>query len=369
MISTIIGKIKNLSKLFIAIVIVPTFLAMLYFGLFASDVYISESQFVVRSPDKPSSTGLGILLKSAGFTNAGDEIFATQAYAASRDALADLNKNGLVSRAYSRDDISIFDRFDPFGVDHSFESLFKYYVGKVLVEHETTSSITTMTVRAYSARDAYDINKLLLERSEAMVNRLNQRGRADLIQYANTEVGNAKKRSEVASVALADFRSREGVVDPEKQAAVQLQMISKIQDELITTRAELSQFLHFTPQNPQIPVLQARIGSLQHEIDKELGKVVGDRKSLTASAGQYQRLLLESQFADKQLASAMASLEEANNEARRKQAYVERVVQPNYPDEPLEPRRMRGVLGTFALGLVLWGILKMLFAGIKEHGE
>ena len=65
----------------------------------------------------------------------------------------------------------------------------------------------------------------------------------------------------------------------------------------------------------------------------------------------------------------MASLQEAQNEARRKQAYVERVSQPNLPDEALEPRRLRGILATFALGLVAWGILKMLFAGVREHAE
>ena len=63
------------------------------------------------------------------------------------------------------------------------------------------------------------------------------------------------------------------------------------------------------------------------------------------------------------------SLEEAKNDARRKQAYVERIVQPNLPDQPLEPRRLRGVIATLALGLVLWGIFSMLLAGAREHKD
>ena len=112
-----------------------------------------------------------------------------------------------------------------------------------------------------------------------------------------------------------------------------------------------------------------RISGIAREIDRELGKVAGNQKSLAASTARYQRLLLDTQFADKQLGAAMASYQEAQNEARRQQAYVERIVEPNLPDTPIEPQRFRAILSTLALGLVAWGILRMLFAGVKEHGE
>jgi capsular polysaccharide transport system permease protein len=63
----------------------------------------------------------------------------------------------------------------------------------------------------------------------------------------------------------------------------------------------------------------------------------------------------------------MASLESAKNEARRQQIYIERIVNPSKPDKPLEPKRLKGILSTFLLGLILYGIFTLLFAGIKEH--
>ena len=362
-------KVRGLSPLFIATVIVPTFLAVLYFGLLSSDIYISDSKFVVRSPEKPAAAGLGVLLKSAGFTNAGEEVYTAQDYIVSRDALAALNKNGAIARAYGNSSISFLDRYNPLGTSASFEDLYRYYEKKIVIQHAVSSSITTLTVRAYTAEDARAINEKLLEMAEATVNRLNERGRKDLIDFAKAEVRDAEEKAQSAAIALASYRNSRGVVDPEKQAAVQVEMISKLQDALITTRTELDQLRVIAPDNPQIPVLESRVAGLTQQINRELGKVAGAPNSLAAFAVQYQRLSLESQFADKQLASAMASLEEARNEARRKQAYVERIVQPNLPDEPLEPRRMRGILATFALGWVAWAILKMLFAGIKEHGE
>lgn len=367
--SNLLRRLKSLGPLFWITVVIPTTIAILYFGLFASDVYISESRFVVRSPDKPATTGLGVLLKSTGFTNGGDEIFAAQDYVGSRDALMALNRGGAFEKAYSAGDISIFDRFNSLGTGDTFEDLYKYYSKKVKVDHDTTSSITTLSVRAYAPQDAQRFNAQLLEMAEATVNKLNTRGRQDLIRFAQIEVDEAKQKAREAASALAIYRNREGVVDPEKQAAVQLQMISKIQDELIATRSQLRQLRNFAAQNPQIPVLEAKADDLKVQIDEELGKVAGDRKSLSSTAAQYQRLALEAQFADKNLAGALASLQEARNEAQRKQAYIERIVEPNMPDDALEPRRLRGVFATWALGLLAWGVLSILVVGIREHKD
>jgi len=365
--SSLVTRAKGLGALFILTVAIPTTLAILYFGLLASDVYISESRFVVRSPDKPAATGLGVLLKSAGFTNAGDEIYAAQDYIDSRDALAALNRKGMVVGVYGNGTISLFDRFNPFGFGGTFEDLYKYYRKKVSVEHDTSSSITTLTVRAYAPQDALRINEQLLSMAEATVNRLNVRGRQDLIQFAQAEVDQAAEKARSAALSLSAYRNLEGVVDPEKQAAVQIQMVSKLQDELIASRTELLQVRAVAPDNPQIATLQTRIDGLNRQIQQEYGKIAGNPRSLSSTAARYQRLALESQFADKQLASAMASLQEAQNEARRKQAYVERIVQPNLPDAALEPRRLKGILATFVLGLIVWGALSMLIAGVREH--
>jgi len=362
-------RFRKVSPLFLITVIIPTLLAILYFGFIASDVYISESRFTVRSPEKTTPTGLGALFKSSGFNTAGDEVYAAQDFVLSRDALHALNRKSAFTRAYSAPFISAFDRFPGIRWGTSFEDLYKYYKNKVDVKYETSSSIVTLTVRAYTPQDARRFNEQLLEMAEATVNKLNERERQDLIRFAQREVTEAEAKSQRAALALSAYRNAAGVVDPEKQATVQIQMISKLQDELIATRTQLTETRTVSPQNPQIEVLAARAESLNEEINKQLGLVAGSSRSLSSRAAQYQRVSLENQFADKQLASAMAALDNARNEANRKQAYVERVVQPNIPDDPLEPRRWRGMFSTLILGLAAWGIISMLIAGMLEHRD
>lgn len=368
---SVIERARRVDLLFCVAVIIPTLLSIAYFGIFASDVYISESYFVVRSADKKPTLGLGSLLTGqAGLSSgAAEETSAVQEYMGSRDALRALEQNRLASIAYTRPEVDVFSRFGSLFGNDSFERLFKYYKKRVDASYDSSKSVTVLKVRAYQAEDAQRINERLLQLGEGLVNRLNERSRRDLVRSAQAEVDEAKVRLATAGTSLSRFRNSRRLVDPEKQAPLQLQLVSKLQDQLIATRTQLDQISAFTPQNPMVEVLQKRLQSLQQEINSETGKVAGANGSLAAEISSYQRLALDSQIAEKQLAAAMVSLQDARNEARRQQVYLARVSQPNLPDEALEPERMRGVLATLLFSLILWGVLKMLLAGVREHEQ
>jgi capsule polysaccharide export protein KpsE/RkpR len=108
---------------------------------------------------------------------------------------------------------------------------------------------------------------------------------------------------------------------------------------------------------------------LKREIERQSAYVAGGPGSLSAAASQYQQLVFDAEFAGKQLAIALAGLQDAQNEVRKKQVYVERIAQPNLPDYAIEPRRLRGIVATFVLGLLAWGVATTLLAGIREHRD
>jgi capsular polysaccharide transport system permease protein len=365
----LIARIKGMNWLFLLTVVVPTFLSVIYFGLIASDVYISESRFIVRSPDQQTASPFGMLLKSTGFSSEQDDAYSVQDFMLSRDALQSLNEKLGIGKAFASNDVDIFSRFAGLDLDNSFEALHIYYQKKVEIQIDELSSIATLTVRSFTAEDAFRINQQLLEMGEALVNQLNELGRQDMIRFASGEVRNAENKAKAAALALSNYRNQKGVIDPEGQATIHLEQIVKLQDELIATQALLTQLQTFAKNNPQIPSLQLRAKILQKEIDAETTRVVGGNRSLAKKAAEYQRFALEREFADKQLGSALASLEQARNDAQRKQLYLERIVQSSKPDMAMEPRRARSILATFVLGLVVWGVLTMLFAGVREHQD
>ena len=356
--------------LFVLLVVLPTCGAVVYYGLIASDVYVSESRFLVRSPQRHTPTGfVGQLLQGSGFSRSQDDTYSVRDYILSRDALRELDQKLNVRRAYSNPDVDLFDRFPGLGWNRSFEKLYLYYGRHIGVDYDPVSSISILTVRAFSAEDAYKINQSLLDMSERLVNTLNDRSRRDLISFADNEVKIASDKAKDAALALLTYRSSHAVFEPDKQAALQLEGVAKIQQELVSTEAELAQIKKLSPDNPQIRALNSRADSLRAAIASEASKVTSARGSFSARAPNFERLALDVEFADKQLGVALAELESARAEALQKQLYLETLVQPNLPDKAMEPKRFRSIFTVLILGLVFWAVASMLIASIREHAD
>jgi capsular polysaccharide transport system permease protein len=358
------------NRLFILLVIVPTALAIVYFGFIASNVYLSESRFLLRSPQRPTQSGLfGQLLVGSGLSRSQDDTYSVHDYILSRDALRALDNKVALRAAFSGKSADFFSRFPEFGLNSSFEDLFRYYGKHVGVDYDPVSSISVLTVRAFTPEDAHNINDSLLEISENLVNTLNDRSREDLLRFAESEVKLASDRAKGASLALLNFRREQAVFEPDKQAALQLQGVAKIQDELISTEAELAQLKRLSPNNPQIPALVSRAQTLTNAIASEASKVTGMRGSLSSHASNFERLTLDLEFADKQLGIALAGLESARADAQQKQLYLERLVQPNLPDKAMEPKRVKSIFTVLIIGIMIWAVAELLIASIREHAD
>ncbi|TAM06467.1 MAG: hypothetical protein EPN70_05685 [Paraburkholderia sp.] len=365
----LIARIRGINRLLALTVILPTAIATLYYGIIASDVYISESRFVVRGAQRPNSTGVvGALLQGTGLARSQDDTYPIIDYIQSRDALKELDQANYIRKAYSEQG-DFLSRFHT-SFDDSFESLLKYYDRHVVsVQLDSTSGITTLHVRSFTADDAAKINERLLEISERLINRMNERAATDTVRFAQHQVDLATAKAKDSAAALAAFRNSHTVFDPEKQSALQLQQVASLQTQMFDAQTRLMQILSIAPQNPQIPALKTSIESLQQQIQAATGGVAGARDSLSHKAATYAGLQLDAQFADKQLVSAMAALESARAEAEHKQLYLERLVQPNTPDEAIEPKRFKSIFEVFALGMIAWGVLSLLLAGVREHHD
>ena len=364
------ARALRVNRLFLCLVLVPTALAALYFGFLAHDVYVSESQFVVRTVQRQMPTGLGSLLQGSGLTQGSNDVYGVQSFLTSRDALQTLEQRYHLKRSFGSRAVDVLARFDPLGWDDSFESLLRYYEKFVVnTDLDSTSSILTLTVRAFSAEESRAINEELLKMSEDFVNRLNERARNDLVRFATADVESAEKQQRAAVLALSQYRNNQALYDPGMQSDLQLRAVGALREELVTTRKQLADLRTIASDNPQIPVLQSRIRVLQGEIASGMAKVAGDRSSLSSKVPQYEAITLDRDFAAKYLAVALDSLEQARESAMSQQLYIERIEAPNKPDVPIEPRTLRDIAATLLVSLIVWAVTSLMVTAVKEHSE
>ncbi|MBV7387556.1 capsule biosynthesis protein [Pasteurellaceae bacterium TAE3-ERU1] len=370
--SAVVAKAKKpfwqkFKPLFWLTVIIPTLFSAVYFSLWASDVYVSESSFVVRSSRSQASlSGFGALLQSIGFARSQDDTFTVQAFMRSRTALADLQKVLPVRQFYTEKG-DLFSRFAPFGFDTEEESFYHYFQKQESIGLDPASGIATLSIKAFSAEDAQRINKELLKQGEQLINQLNERAKRDTVKFAQQTVEEAEKNVNMSAQALREYRVKNGIFDVKSQSELMLTLISKLQDELIAIQTQLDQVRSITPNNPQVKTLKSREASIKREIAQQMQSVLGGDGSIVNQTAEYQRLMLDNTLAQQQLTSALTSLQSAKNEAERQQLYLEVISQPSKPDLALLPQRLYNILSTLIIGLILYGVLSLLIASIREH--
>ncbi|SUB32546.1 protein HexC [[Pasteurella] mairii] len=357
--------LKN--PLFLITVVIPTALSVLYFGLIASDVYISESSFVVRSPKNQTAlTGFGALLQGSGFSRSQDDAYTVQEYMRSRTALTQLQTELPVKEFYEAKG-DIISRFNGFGFNNSEEAFFRYFKDRLTIDLDVVSGISTLRVQAFDAIEGQQINQKLLSLGEALINRLNDRARKDTLSYAMQAVNEAEKNVNDTADALRQYRVKNKIFDLPAQSGVQLTLISSLKSELIRVETQLAQLISITPDNPQVAALEMRQKNLKKEIAQQSKSLSGNNDSIATQSAEYQRLVLNNELAQHQLAAAMTSLQNARGEADRQQLYLEVINQPSRPDWALEPYRLYNILATCIIGLMLYGVLGLLIASIREH--
>jgi capsular polysaccharide transport system permease protein len=356
---------------FLLMVVLPTLLAALYYGLIASDVYISESRFVIKSPDQKRSqtSTLANLVQTTGLSGGQEQTNEVLTYVRSRDALKALEKGAAVQEKFTTPQADILSRFPAPFADNSFESLFKFYGKMVEARLDSETSTAVIKVKAFTPQDAYVINRQLLDLSEELVNRLNARAQSKGIAEAQRQVDLATERAKASRVALAGYRNAQALIDPTKQAVGVLEIANTMIGERAALRAQLDLMQRLTPRNPSIPALRNRINAITVQIASQDSRVVGPNGAIASKMGGYENLLVEQEFATQNLNVANTSLVQARSEAQRQQYYLERVVDPNMPDKPLLPKRVINVLVMFAASLCLYFIAWMFMVGVLEHAS
>ena len=352
--------------LFVAL---PTLITAIYFFLIAADLYSSEASFVVRSPSRTQTTGLSSLLQGTGISRAQDDVYSVNDFVVSRDAIAALDKQINLREIFNRPEADFLARYPNLIDRGTAEDFFRYYKSRVDVIYDTTTGISTLTVKAFRPDDAQLVTNLLLKESESLVNRMNERSHQNSVREAETDVKLSEDTVVQAQQNILAYRNRETLLDPNKSSAAIFEMLAKMQAELATTRTRLAELDSNSPGSPLRSDLVEHAAALQTQIESQRVRLAGGSESMAPKISEYEQLILKQEFAAKELASSMASLESARAEGRRQNIYLDRIVEPNLPDKALFPKRIKSLLIVFISCFMGYSIGRLLIAGVREHGQ
>jgi capsular polysaccharide transport system permease protein len=202
--------------LLLFMLVIPGLLGAVYYAFICAEQYVSETQFVVRSPNRNAAGLLSGFLQSTGFVRAQDDSYIVSEFMMSRAAVDELAAKNDLKDIMSRPEADFLNRYPlPWTVANN-EELFQHYKNFVKVDTNSSSGVTTLEVYAFRAEDSFNLANALLQHAEELINQLNDRARGDAIRYAQVELTDSEGRLQSTQKNLTDFRNRETLIDPSK---------------------------------------------------------------------------------------------------------------------------------------------------------
>lgn len=351
----------------LVVVGIPTLVATIYFGLFASDIYVSESRFAIRSAKASgSATGLAAILSSPMVSGGGQDTSVVADYTHSQDMLQRVRERIDIAQHFTSSDVDILSRLDEGATQ---EELLDYFKEHVVLLRDSSSDVLTLKVRAFEPEVAKELAELVIELNEDLVNTLSSRIEKDALQTATDEVKRASEKVHAASAQITRFQNKNSSLNPAAESSAILGMVTGIETKLIEARAELGEKLAFMREtSPEVVTIKNRVNALSRQLRLEKGRIVGgDGPQMNNLIESYQPLMLDQEMAQQQYASALTSLEVARIEAQRKKQYLITFIQPNLPDQALEPRRFNEIMTVMVFSFLLYLIGGLMWSALRDH--
>jgi capsular polysaccharide transport system permease protein len=357
------------SRPFVAFVIISALVMGIYYFLVAAPLYVSTTSLQVRGREAPAAAAGG-LLDAIGATGGGStstDMAALNQYVMSYDMANKLDQRFHLRNVYSQFRPDLLHWLRP---GASREAYLGFHRKMIRVRVDRDSQTLTVEVRSFDPVMAQKIAQAIMEISADYINGLSTQVRRDTLRSSEQELKKAQEAAKQARLAMTAYRASTGLIDPTASAAATSAGMASMQQEILQSRAEMAQLLSFnTPSNPQIRQLKARIAGLEEQIAAEQGRVsnTGARDSIAQRLREFEGLMINSEYADKQLVAALTAYDGAKSLASQRERFIVPVIAPNLPQTASQPKRLMSFFEAMFVLVAVYGIVALAIAGIRDH--
>jgi len=351
------------------LVVLPSALAAVYLWTRAADQYVSRVGFAVRTEETSSPLDfLSGLTSFSGSSSTDTDILFE--FLQSQKLVSDLDSELDLRGIWSKPENDPVFSFDTQG---TIEDLTEYWDRMVKLSYGAGSGLIEVEVRAFEPGDATNLTTSLLERSSIMINNLSAIAREDAIKYAREELDSSLDRLKNARAVVTQFRNENQIIDPELDIQSQSGLLAKLQEQQAQTLIDIDLLNATSRQNdPRLLQEERRLEMIEARIDDQRAKfgIGGGQAGNTAYAeivGDFERLVVDREFAEKSYVTALAAYDGALAESRRKNRYLAAYMEPTRAERAEHPERLT-ILGLFSLFLFLiWSVLVLVGYSLKDR--
>jgi capsular polysaccharide transport system permease protein len=358
-------------RLKLMLIALPVALALAYFLLIAADRYVSESTVALQQSGNDASALPGAALLLAGINPPSrEETLYLKQYIHSLGLLQQLDAKLKLRAHYEAQKLDVFARL--WG-SASQETFLDYYRKRVEVSMDELSATLTVRVQGFDPTFAHQLNQAILDESERFVNEMSHKLAREKLGFADTELARAGEKLQQAKTELLAFQAKNRLLDPTVQAQASGAMVAELQASITKSEAELRVLRSFLNEGSfQVKALRSQIDATRAQLETERARGTGSGRGgdrLGALAIEFEGLKTKAEFGLDAYKLALGAVENARIDATRKLKNLVVIEPATLPQTAEYPRRLYNLATLLVVCLLLYGIVRLVIATIREHQD
>lgn len=361
------GKIPFSVLSFVSLVILPFIASVVYFAFIASDQYIAEARFAVRSlaEDRTNDSVDSNILSMSTMSQDG---YVVTSFIHSTEILKRIAGSIDYREMFAREGADFLSRFDQSG---SSEEFLQYWEKQVTTYVDGPSGIITLKTRTFSPEDSKQLASIIIRESEKLINELSVRAQRDMTERFAQEVHRTTENYRKALAVLNNFQNTTGFLTPEARATETGSLLVGLLARKLDLETRLFVLKESdavsSPSHQQLVLAGKNLEVQIEKLREELAGGLEGSENIASAIETFSRLDTDRRVAESLYEVSRKNLEMAQAEATRKALYVVVFVPPMVPEESLYPHRLSSPLLILLALSVAWVTLALIWASVEDH--
>lgn len=354
----------------VGLLLVVAVLSTIYYGLIARDRYASVSVVAITDTSSAAmaSSGAASLLAAVGGAASHGDALYLQSYIRSMDMLNRLDKQFDLRAHYSVPSVDFFYRLSPSAKNEEF---LEYFRSRVSVSLDDFSGLLTIEVQGFDREFSQTLSKAIIANGEALINENSHRIARERMAFAESEVQRALGRVQKAKAEVIAFQSKNKLMDPLSQSTAASSLLASLQATQAKQEADLKAAQAFMSEDSlQVRSLRGQLEATKSQLEAErIRATTVQGNTLPTLNVEFQALLTQATYAEETYKASTIAYEQARLDASRKLKAVMVMEPSTLPDKATYPRRILEWLTALAISVMVFTILRLVHATIKEHQD
>lgn len=354
----------------LALALLACLLVSLYWGMVASDRYVSEARIIIQRTDLSGSQDMDFssLLSGSSAVNRADQLLLRD-HLLSVDMLRKLDAKLNLRAHYSNIHEDLLSRM--WSAAAPLERFHKHYLSRVSVEFDDYAGVLVVKAEGYDPQTAHAIAAMLVEEGERTMNLMAHQLAREQVSFIEKQVTVLADRFQEARRQMLAYQNTKGLVSPQATAENLAGVINRLEGQRTDLQARRAALLaYLAPQAPGIVEIDAQLSAVDKQIVQEQARLTAPKgNTLNSAVEEYQRLEMAATFAQDMYKTALVALERGRVEATRTIKKVTVLQQATVPEYPLQPARLYNIVVSVLVTLLAAGIIHLLAVIIRDHKD